>query len=808
MGDLQSEQAPLSCTYVDTIEDVSEELSYMKQLLPLVKLLTLVYRVHSPNPAEEYHMNTLMRTLSADTPSKTTTERYPEGFTRDEIIQSFSRFLSPVLNGLSGLGDFEKAIDAGEDPAGFRQFWALDDRNLLTDAVSGSGPLAAITKTEIPFLDVFVKDKTRRLALTHDHEALVLVPRGAKAGDEIWMMSREESLVVVRRDEKPGTQTPDVIILGDAYSHGFSQDRPPQTCKQVYNNTEFLTSSVAVGLAGGTMEGILLMFVRSIAAAILVAVGGSVLYVVKLLLKHRGKMADLKKQGLPVVPHNFLFGNLLEAKKAFDSLPPGVHANYVLAKLSEPYPNGAFYMDTWPMADPILVVTDPEMAHQAAYHPVSGSQKPPMLVGWFHPITGGPSQFDTNGRPWKHLQTLFSPSFSNQNITAEVPIIVDCIQVFVERLREQARNGDMFRLEPLALDLITDIIGEVLLNVKLSTQTKKHPLAESMKGQLKLKFTSHKPENILSRIDPFLTFRTWNGGRILDNHIKEQINARFDVLRENKVRNRDKTEKFQSVLDSAIENWLAQPQNANRDTLDADYLRIMTRNMRMFFFAGYDSSAATIVYCFHNIYTRPSILAKVRAEHDEVFGVDPASAPAQIAANPSLLNSLPYTNACIKESLRMFPPAGGIRQGSPDLVLKDAEGNLYPTDGIAVSMHHWMIGRNPRYWARPDEFIPERWLVTDPGHELYPPRGGWRIFEYGPRLCVGQQLVMTEARAVLACTVREFDIRDSFAELDGDKKLDLSGLGGQRVFMVEAGAAHPTDGYPCRVSLSGYADRT
>ncbi|KAK1659734.1 cytochrome P450 [Colletotrichum godetiae] len=566
------------------------------------------------------------------------------------------------------------------------------------------------------------------------------------------------------------------------------------------------------------MDGVLAYILRCLTAAILAAAVGSVLYFIKLLRRHRGKMNELRKQGLPIVPHSFLFGNLLEAKKAFDTLPPGVHASYVLARLGELHgQNGAYYIDTWPMADPMLVVTAPDMAHQTVYHPVAGSQKPPMLVGWFHPITGGPSQFDTNGRPWKNLHALFNPSFSNQNITAAVPIILGNIATFTSRLRarvssssssedkgEEGSEGDMFRLEPLMLDLITDVIGEVLLNVRLETQKQQHPLAEAMKGQLRLKFTSHKPENLLAPIDPFLLFRTWNGGRVLDNHIKHQINARFATLLQNKAHNRNKSENFQSVLDSALENWLAQTGNAGRGELDAAYLSLMTRNMRMFFFAGYDSSAATIVYCLHNIASRPSILARVRAEHDAVLGTDVSAAPAKIAENPALLNALPYTNACIKESLRLFPPAGGIRQGCADLVLHDAKGNAYPTDGIAVNMLHWAIGRNPRYWARPDEFLPERWLVTDPKDELYPPKGGWRIFEYGPRLCVGQQLVMTEARAVLACVVREFDIRDCYGEIDGGKKMDTSGLGGQRVFMVEAGAAHPTDGYPCRVSLSGY----
>ncbi|KAI8248589.1 hypothetical protein K4K53_000680 [Colletotrichum sp. SAR 10_77] len=249
IGDLQPEQAQLGGTYVDTIVDVSEQLFYMKQLLPLVKLLALVYKVRAPSLSEEDRMNTLMRTLSGDTLNKTTTDRYPQGFTRDEIIQSFGRLLSPVLNGLSGLDDFEKAISAGEDPAGFRQFWALDDRNLLTDAVCGSGPMASVTETDIPFLDIFVKDKTRRLALTQDHATLVLVPHDTRPGDEIWAMSRTEKLVVIRLDDPEAASTT-VGILGEAYSHGFSKEPPPPNCKQVYNSAEFLTSSVAVGLAG------------------------------------------------------------------------------------------------------------------------------------------------------------------------------------------------------------------------------------------------------------------------------------------------------------------------------------------------------------------------------------------------------------------------------------------------------------------------------------------------------------------------------------------------------------------------------
>lgn len=454
----------------------------------------------------------------------------------------------------------------------------------------------------------------------------------------------------------------------------------------------------------------------------------------------------------------------------------------------------------------MLIVTDTVMAHQAVYHPVSGTEKPPMLTWWFHPITGGPSQFDTNGPTWKHLHQLFSPAFSNSNISAAVPMLIANVEIFTARLRAKAAEGNMFKLEHLMLDLITDIIGDVNLNMRLNTQTSPHPLAEAMKGQLRLKFTSHKPEYVFAPIDPILLFRTWYGGRKLDGHIKAQILTRFRELLRRKFDHDTKAESFTSVLDTALEDWLTQPRNAGRKELDAELLRVLIQNMRMFFFAGYDSSAAAFVYCLHNIHTHPDILARIRAEHDAVLGPDLAATPGKIAADPALLNALPYTNACIKESMRLFPPAGAIRQGCEDLVMTDAEGTAYPTEGVAVTILHWAVGRNPRYWVRPDDFLPERWLVAE-GDELYPPKGGWRVFEYGPRLCVGQQLVMTEARAILACLVREFDVKDCYKELDiaqGKGDMDLSGVGGQRVFMVETGAAHPVDSYPCRVKLSGH----
>ena len=147
--------------------------------------------------------------------------------------------------------------------------------------------------------------------------------------------------------------------------------------------------------------------------------------------------------------------------------------------------------------------------------------------------------------------------------------------------------------------------------------------------------------------------------------------------------------------------------------------------------------------------------------------------------------------------------ADGIREGSAECEIVDAHGNRFPTDGFSVVVSHLATQTNPKHWVQPLEFLPERWMVEQ-GHELYPPPGSWRPFEFGTRACLGQQSTLVEVKAILACTAREFDFRDCYSEIDGDRKFDLNGVFGERAYMVEAATAYPAGNYPCKISFSGY----
>jgi len=117
----------------------------------------------------------------------------------------------------------------------------------------------------------------------------------------------------------------------------------------------------------------------------------------------------------------------------------------------------------------------------------------------------------------------------------------------------------------------------------------------------------------------------------------------------------------------------------------------------------------------------------------------------------------------------------------------------------------WPVGyaihRNPKFWPEPEKFIPDRWLVKE-GDPLFPVRGAWRPFEFGPRQCIGIELVMIEMKVMMALMLRSFDIKPAYEELDAMKADPgvITTPEGERAYQVLFVTAKPVDGMPARVT--------
>jgi hypothetical protein len=194
---------------LDTVAHLSSPLRDTSSLTPLVHLLTLAYQVKRPPPSKQERLVTLLNTISP--PSS-----LPENADTQVRLGSFIRFLSPVLNGLAGMEDFEAAVGAFSKPGEFREFWDLEGKNLITELISDGASQRMSTGSSVSFLDAFVKDARLRVALTEKQGMLVLVPAETEVGDSLWDTGGMSGAMVKREVNE------DSRDIGAAYINGYA----------------------------------------------------------------------------------------------------------------------------------------------------------------------------------------------------------------------------------------------------------------------------------------------------------------------------------------------------------------------------------------------------------------------------------------------------------------------------------------------------------------------------------------------------------------------------------------------------------
>lgn len=278
--------------------------------------------------------------------------------------------------------------------------------------------------------------------------------------------------------------------------------------------------------------------------------------------------------------------------------------------------------------------------------------------------------------------------------------------------------------------------------------------------------------NIASYLSPWRHFKLWRNYRTLANSLTPFIQKRVSELQQDRQATTNKT--LVDLIVQSQDDVEKDEHGAGKPLVfDKDFLEVAIGQITTFLFAGHDTTATTICWLFHLLAQHPEVLARVRAEHDDVFGRDPDGAAAALRAKPQLVNSLTYTHAVLKESMRVHSNVGTMRRGEPGFFLvgppgsgRGCEGRQFPTEGFVLWDGTFAIHRDPELWPRADEFVPERFLTTDENDPLHPPKNAWRFFELGPRGCIGQHLAMVEIKLVLALVVRRFDIECAWGEWD------------------------------------------
>ncbi|KAI1202685.1 cytochrome P450 monooxygenase-like protein [Nemania serpens] len=159
--------------------------------------------------------------------------------------------------------------------------------------------------------------------------------------------------------------------------------------------------------------------------------------------------------------------------------------------------------------------------------------------------------------------------------------------------------------------------------------------------------------------------------------------------------------------------------------------------------AGSETTASTMTAITFQLVRSPEVLAKLQREVRSTF-----TSLDQITGDRTA--SLGYLNGVIEESLRMFPPVLLLLpRHSPGAWV---DGHYVPA-GTVVANNNYGMTRDPRYWHKPDEFLPERWI----GEGFHDNKKASRPFSTGTRGCLGINLAYLELRIALAKLIFAYD---------------------------------------------------
>ena len=324
----------------------------------------------------------------------------------------------------------------------------------------------------------------------------------------------------------------------------------------------------------------------------------------------------------------------------------------------------------------------------------------------------------SEGEIWKRQRRLAQPAFHRQRISAYADVMVDYAGGMIADWRE----GDERDIHRDMMRLTLEIVVKTLFNADVSGEADK---VGQVLSQIAKPFASQATVKwILDNRLPTSTHRRFNrAAREIDEIV-------YRLIAERRTSGSDEGDLLSMLLAAHDEDGSQMNDKQLRD-------EVMT-----LFLAGHETTALTLSWAWYLLAQNPEAETRFHAELDEVLG-DRLPTVADLAR-------LQYTEMIGKESMRLYPPAYALGREA----IEECEiGGYRVPAGAQVFMFQWATQRDPRFFAEPDKFRPERW-TEEFSSSL--PKYAYFPFGGGPRACIGNYFAMMEIVMLLATVGQRF----------------------------------------------------
>lgn len=329
-----------------------------------------------------------------------------------------------------------------------------------------------------------------------------------------------------------------------------------------------------------------------------------------------------------------------------------------------------------------------------------------------------------DGDFWLHERRLLQPAFHREKIALLASTAGKVIDSFIQKWEHRALNNQPLDLDDEMMRLTLTVIIKSMFSADIDD---------------KIESLSHA-FNVASK------FMLWRSQQMWAPPLSVPVPRNVEYNRALKV------------LNDTIYPLIAEARTHPKDDLLAMMLAMRDEEtgegmsdqqardeVVTLFFAGHETTAATMTWAFYLLSQHPDVEERVREELKSVLdGRVPSYAD---------LSKLTYTQQVIQEALRLYPAAYLFAREA--LTADQIDGYPIPPKTL-IFITPFITHRNASYWPNPEVFDPSRFtpeqVSSRPRHHYFP-------FGEGPHICIGNNFALMEMQLILATALQRYRLK-------------------------------------------------
>ena len=334
----------------------------------------------------------------------------------------------------------------------------------------------------------------------------------------------------------------------------------------------------------------------------------------------------------------------------------------------------------------------------------------------------GEGLLNSEGEEWKRQRRATQAALGRRPVADQVGPMVDLIDRLLSRWDAHLDSGEEVNVETNLTAISENLIGMWVLGPAFNACGRQFiSLVDDLR-----EYWPPPPRSVLDFLKP---------PNLSDlRRLKRAVHG-IDELVYGAIREQRKSKSEDFSLLSRLAHAVFDDRSPFSDRELRDQLLTL-------FHAGFETSASVMTFLFYRLSIQPEVGARLYEEANEVLGERDPTADD--------LNRLQYTEQCVQEALRIYPPAYNFTR----IAVQDTSiGGYYIPAGSMVIVAPYATHRLPDVWPNPEGFDPERFSAERSAgrHSC-----AFIPFGAGHRLCVGAYLAMVQSKLLTARICRRF----------------------------------------------------